>query len=423
MIEAMSPEGTSVPDYRILAFRFINSGQWDRSLATAYEWLAKDPENTQAHRIAAQSLINLDRQAEARKHLERALAGNPSDDFTHRMMSMVHFEQGRFKEADESIRKAIGLDPNDAYNWHQLARMNYKKGYMVAARKCAEKARELNPLDPDVLNLLILCEPNGPDQTTAKIRRYQEALELDPENANIHNNIGAEYLDGLKDYAKAEECFRRALFFNPASKLIRRNLLVTVKHRDPVYRTLCAPKDLLFKVVAGIRKIRKKSVLLYILIIPFWLVVFRFVLGGLILWFALIWPMTKVYEFLTVGDIRARMGEVGARRGGFLGYRQWSLMCRLLLFGFLLVTFWGGLVWICLGDDASIGAGTRDAVWKSLILVGGLVFAGYWLKSARRAHVNATAARKSARQINEMLDPGTIRRRWWQFFGTNSKSP
>jgi len=133
--------------------------------------------------------------------------------------------------------------------------------------------------------------------------------------------MGALYLDQVKDYAKAEECFRRALLFEPASKMIRKNLFVTVKHRDLVYRILCTPKDWLYEGINFFARIRKKNLLLYILMIPLWLLAFRFILGGLIFWFALVWPLTKVYEYLTIGDIRARAGEVGVRRGGFLGYR------------------------------------------------------------------------------------------------------
>src|SRR5271156_6480490 len=32
---------------------------------------------------------------------------------------------------------------------------------------------------------------------------------------------------------------------------------------------------------------------------------------ALVLWFALVWPLTRVYEYLTIGDIRAQTGELG----------------------------------------------------------------------------------------------------------------
>src|SRR6266568_2610848 len=107
----MSSEVPSGVDYALLTHRLLSSNQWERVLAASMDWLGKEPENLHAHRVAAQSLVNLNRGSDARRHLERVLAGNPHDDFAHRLMSMVHFEQGRFKAADDSIRKAISLNP------------------------------------------------------------------------------------------------------------------------------------------------------------------------------------------------------------------------------------------------------------------------------------------------------------------------
>ena len=303
----------------------------------------------------------MERTDEAGLHLDKVLAGNPADGFAHRLMSMVYFSRGAFQAADESIRKAISLNPSDAYHWHQLAHMSYRQGDLTTAKKCAERARELNPRDANILNLLILCEPKSQGTATQKIHQYQEALELDPENANIHNNLGVQYLDKLKDYAKAEECFRRALFFEPSSDTFRKNLFVTVKKRDLIYRILCTPKDWLFQAWNFLSLARKKNVLLYILLIPVWLLTFRFILGGLVLWFALVWPLTKVYEYLTIGDIRAQTGELGVRRGGFLNYRRWSVKVRLSIFAFVLVSFWGAVAFFFMSDsplaDKELGSG------------------------------------------------------------------
>jgi Flp pilus assembly protein TadD len=420
----MSPAAASGPDYGILTNRFLSSKQWDRALATAFEWLGKEPENLQAHLVAAQSLINLDREAEAPTHLARVLAGNPENDFAHRLLSIVHFEGGRFKEADESIRKAISLDPNDEYHWHHLARMSYNQGDLGTAKKCAQKARELNPRDPNIQNLLILCEPDTPETAKTKIIHYEQILELDPENANVYNNMGAQYLEGLKDFAGAEECFRKALFFDPANKMFRRNLFLAIKHRDLVYRTLCAPKDFLFKIIAFFQDIRKKSLALYFLMITIWLLALRFVLGGLILWFTLVWPMIKVYEYLTVGDLRSRAGEVGARRGGLLGYRKWSVRLRLGLFAVCLITFWGMIFWVAATSNSANAKAKPEWVYAVLgfvMLAAGFAFLIYWVRRMIRNQRQAKAARNRARQVKAILEPAGGRSAWWQWFRTGSK--
>jgi Tfp pilus assembly protein PilF len=398
----MAPESNDGPNYGILTLRFMSAGQWDRSLATALEWLAKEPENLRAHRVAAQSLINLERTAEAEKHLEKVLAGNPNDGYAHRLMAMVYFKAGKFRSADDSIRKAISLNPTDAYHWHQLAHMSYRQGDLATARTSVAKARELNPRDANILNLAILCESNSAG--TDKIEQFKEALALDPENANIYNNIGAQYLDKLKDYSKAEEYFRRALFFEPASRIFRKNLFITVKKRDLIYRVLCTPKDWLFAVINFFARTRKKNLLLYILMIPLWLLAFRFIIGGLILWFALVWPLTKVYEYLTIGDIRARAGELGVRRGGFLGYRKWPLNVRLSIFAFLLISFWGGMASFFVGKNPLADKEVGQSILGTILFLGVLAFLGYYLKLKINRGIKARAARKRARQMEGVLN-------------------
>jgi tetratricopeptide (TPR) repeat protein len=390
----MAPESNSGPNYGILTHRFVLAGQWDRALTSAQDWLARDPENLRAHRTAAQALINLNRSPEAEKHLEKTLAGNPNDDFAHRLMALVHFRAGKFRLADESIQKAIALNPVDAFHWHQLAHMSYRQGDLAGARKSVARARELNPRNADILNLAILCEPNGPETAEKKIQQFKDALALDPENANIYNNIGAQYLDRLKDYAKAEEYFRQALFFNPASKMFRKNLFITVKKRDLIYRVLCAPKDWLFRVINFFGRIRKQSLLLYLLMIPIWLFLFRFILAGLALWFGLVWPLTKVYEYLTIGDIRARAGELGARRGGLFGYRQWPVSVRLSLFAFLLVLFWCDVALVFFSEESAAGS-----MFLYLVIIGLVLLIVLSVGRKTKKSLKARAVRKRAKRM------------------------
>jgi len=395
----MAFESNGGQNYGVLAQRFMSARQWDRALATAYEWLSKEPEQLRAHRVAAQSLINLDRLEEAGQHVGRVLASNPNDDFAHRLMAMVHAKAGKYRLADESIHKAISLNPTDAYHWFQLAHMSYRQGDLATAKKGAARARELNPRDANILNLAILCEPSGPEIAEQRIQQYQAALALDPENANIYNNIGVQYLDQLKDYAKAEDCFRRALFFAPASKMFRKNLFVAVKRRDLVYRSLCTPKDWLVAVYNFFVAMRKKNLLAYILMIPLWLMAFRFILGGLVLWFALVWPLTKVYEYLTVGDLRARAGELGVRRGGFLGYRKWPLKLRLSLFAVFLISFWGGVAYFCLGNFTLANKDLGQGILGLLLIIGILVFLGYYFGLKIKKGIQARAVRQRAKQM------------------------
>ncbi len=412
----MSSPGTNAPDFQVLANRFAASGQWERALEAARDWLNAEPAHERAHLLAGQALVNLKRPQEAEPHVNRALACNPENDFAHRLASIVHFHFGRFKAADEAIHRAISLDPEDAYHWYHLAWMCYQQGDRVSAEKFAEKARELAPLEADIANLLALCAAAREVDSEQTLRRYHEALELDPENSDIHNNIGVYHLNVTRDYSAAEECFRRALFFDPSCPVSRANLFITIKHRDLVYRALCAPKDLLARAASLASRARKQSIFIYLLLLPVWIFMFRFVLGGLLLWCLFIWPLVKVYEYLTMGDLLSKAGEIGARRGGLLGYRRWPLKLRLAIFAATLLAFWGGVAWLW-----TLPAGKTFLC--SALGIGILAALITWLvKSLKRSRVEAHARRRWRRMAG-LLENTAPKKRWWQIFSGRKPHP
>jgi Flp pilus assembly protein TadD len=385
--------------YSMLVARFIESGQWDRALESAREWLAANPQNSGAHLAAGQALINLERKVEADIHISQVLRTEPENAFAHRLMSIVRFDQKRFKEADTAIQQAIALAPNDAYNWYHLALMCYRQGDLQSATAWAQKARELSPLDPSIINLLAMCAPDDANPGAGgQLRQYEEALELDPENATVHNNIGVHYLNVSRDYAAAENSFRFALALEPANPVFRSNLFVAIKQRDRLYRILCGPRDLLAKFSLFTRRTRERSKIAALLLIAVWIITARFFFFVLILWLLFVWPMIKVYEKLTVGDLRAKAGEIGARRGGFLNYRCWPLKVRLAIFGALLIGFWSALWQFSelLLHESVIGIAV-------CAIIAVLVYQG--LRTGIRGRRDRIHAKKRARALKHLLKP------------------
>jgi len=400
----MSSPDDQDPNYSLLVARFTAAGQWDRVLSTAGEWLAAEPDNGSAHFAAGHALINLDRYDEAERFLSQVLARQPEHDVAHRFMSMVRFEQGRFKEADEFIHRAISLDPNDAFHWYHLGHMCYQQKDLVSGRKYAERALALAPRNAGILNLLALCGGRDEGNGAVQLRRYEEALELNPESPEVHNNIGVHHLNVGRDYAAAEACFRRALFFDPTLKVARANLFLALKHNDRWYRWLCAPKDLVFRIYRFLRAKRRENFLVYLLILPVWFFLCRPVLALLLLWLLLVWPLVKVYEFLIIGDLRAKAGELGARRGGFLGYRRWPLRWRLGLFGAVLLAFWGGIAFLCFQDDRAHLTNTLAGMF-GLAVFGWLIFVlGTYFRKWTRELGGWRHGRRRAKQFGGMLE-------------------
>jgi len=414
--------GQNAPNYRILAARYTSSGQWDRSLETAREWLSVEPENIEAHLAAGQALVVLNRHTEAESHIAFVLAARPECDTCHRLMSAIHFSAGRHKAADESVRQAISIDPTDAFHWYHLALMCYRQGDRASAKKFGAKALELSPRSPDIMNLVTLCEPATSANADQRLAQYHEALELDPENAAIHNNIGAHHLDMTRDYGAAEESFRRALFFEPSDKTARSNLFITLKHRDPIYRALRAPKDFLVQGFSIAQKARQRSILLYILMVPLWIFAFRFLVVGLLLWCLFIWPLLKAYEYLTIGDIMSKAGEVEAHRGGILGYRRWSLKVRLSLLATFLAMFWGGTALLWSKRDVLANSEEWQMAFGFCAIFGIIAFLMIAiLRMAQKSRVEADA-RERAKKFAALLNPHQTKKPWWQFWQSRTNS-
>ena len=393
--------GTDRPNYSILTNRFLSSRQWDRALEAAREWLAQEPESSRAHSAAGQSLINLDRHAEAEPHLLEALKANPNSNFAWRCLSIVQFHQKRFRAADESIQKAISLNPGDAMHWYHLAWMLFKQGDSATALKYIEKARELAPRNASVLNLLALCSPKNRANASQILEKYHEALALNPESAEVHNNIGVYYLS-IKEPAAAEESFRRALFFKPTMKVARRNLFLVLKRRDKLYRALCAPRDIVFGWFATFRK-RPALILLYLLALPIWIVIFEYLAALFGLWFIFVWPMVKAYEYLTIGDLCAQAGDIGAKRGGLFDYRRWPLILRLSLFALLLAFFWGGIAFVVIKSSLLQSKDVGMLVMGPMVFIGLLALLVFKVRAKLKRGHRLFRWRKKNAQIDRLL--------------------
>jgi hypothetical protein len=93
--------------------------------------------------------------------------------------------------------------------------------------------------------------------------------------------------------------------------------------------------------------------------------------------------MTRYYEYLAIGDLRSEAGEIGARRGGFLGYRGWPRWLRLTLFTAGLGGFWFGVLRRIFTEDGD-GGGNGRAGLVVISLVVAAVLALKMVEVSRR---------------------------------------
>jgi len=388
--------GSPAQQFGTMLRRLLESRQWDRALEVAREWLSQDPENPDAHLAAGHALVNLQQYPAAEVHVAKALAARPNHGFALRLASIACFHQQKMAKADEHIQRAIELQPNDPMHWYQLALMRYRQGLLEAAEKHAKRALELQPENADTINLIAICQRGNP---RGQLAQYLRALEIDPENGVVHTNLGAYYLNSAHDHAAAEASFRRALQCDPTNRAAQQNLFAVLRLRDPMYRVLTWPRALLRRASWGGRD---RTAMARIALLLLWLILGRYFMALFAIWLMLVWPVVKAYETLTVGDIRAKAGVAGARRGGWQGFHRWPLAARLAIFALLVLSFWGGLFWLyergVLPPEWIIGVAV-----VALVAWYGQALPGWWKR--RRTRAAANRAEKKFRRPSSQAAP------------------
>ena len=134
-------------------------------------------------------------------------------------------------------------------------------------------------------------------------------------------------------------------------------------------------------------------------LVALWLVAGRFLLLILVFWLLLVYPLIKVYEYLTLGDLHAKAGLPGARRGGMFGFRRWPFGARFGIFAFLCVAFWGGL-FLLFRDEMTAG-------FVAVVLgVAAMWFLGMFVVRSMKRSYRQGVARRREKKFQRRMKSG-----------------
>jgi len=274
--------------------------QWERLIEMAGKSLAAEPDDPVAHRHIAWGYAKLDRPHEMRPHVEFLLRDDPEDPKNHHLAAIYFLEIKQNSKAKPHIDLLLADDPKNA-TYHYLACIFFlRTGNSPQARRHIQEARALCPEWATAAHLEISMD--GTQQLKAReawnrIRRLEETLALDPENAAVMKSIGTIYLNELELPRDAERLFRQALFITPADKELQKLFLDAIRARSLVYRTLSLPVTFLRTFHRGFRPTFGVLWVLfaYYAIIP--LVAWLLIVGSLFI------PAAKIFEWLVLSEI------------------------------------------------------------------------------------------------------------------------
>jgi Flp pilus assembly protein TadD len=137
------------------------------------------------------------------------------------------YQAGRYDEAEMSALSITQQYPNHQFGWKVLAVVLKISGRMPEALAAVQKAVELDPEDAEAHNNLgnMLRELGRLNEAEASCRN---AIALQPDFAEAHNNLGVT-LHQCGKLEAAEACYRQAIALKPNHAQAHYNLGVTLQ--------------------------------------------------------------------------------------------------------------------------------------------------------------------------------------------------
>jgi len=204
-VEAEDPNLYVVPF--MLGEEALDRQQWGDAATHLQKALQLNPEFDQAMTALGRALKELGREAEAETWIKKAIAQNPRN---FKAWYELGWLQARSKptEALQALRKTVEIQPNFALAYREMGMLEFQAKDYPNAAEHLQKAVDLGLEKPFLLNYLGISY-----STTGQLKKavscYRRALELNPDLAEAHLNLGFAYerlqqpADALKQYEVA----------------------------------------------------------------------------------------------------------------------------------------------------------------------------------------------------------------------------
>ncbi len=190
------------PILAILTFHQLT--YWQSSETLFRHALEVTTRNDIAEHNLGSALLTAGRLQEATTHLQAALAINPNSAKAHTDLGSALAQQNRFPEAIAEFQTAIKLLPDSpiprqnlaqaltqqAEAWYTEGLNQAKAGDPKAAIQLFESALQLNPNHAEAHNNLGVVLTTQPNRQQEAIGQFEQAVRLDPNNADAQLNLG-----------------------------------------------------------------------------------------------------------------------------------------------------------------------------------------------------------------------------------------
>jgi Flp pilus assembly protein TadD len=180
----------------------LSRKNWERAAQEFHRCLELNPEFDTAMTALARALAPLGRTEEAKSWLRKALKNNPQNYSAWYLLGL--FEPGGSVESQADYEKAIAIQPDFMPPQRELGTALFRRKEYASAATHLEKALALGWNDPLTHNYLGICYVKT-QRVALAVKEHKRAIELDPNLAEAHLNLGYEYaLLGKQQAAKSE---------------------------------------------------------------------------------------------------------------------------------------------------------------------------------------------------------------------------
>ena len=219
-IVSLNPDARSA--HYNLGIDLLRTGRPEEALAAARIAVEKRPDVTEPHFLLGEVLVNLERLDDAKESFRRGLEIDPHQSKKLNNFAQFCFEQKRFRAALDLYRFLLGVDPDNATTHSNLGATLHSLGHLEEVEEHFLRALQIAPRHKEALGNLAWLR--------FEQKRYREALdlyrillEIDPDNATTHSDIGVT-LHRLGRSEAALRSFKQALSLDPTLETARANL-------------------------------------------------------------------------------------------------------------------------------------------------------------------------------------------------------
>lgn len=201
--------------------------------------LALNPSEAEAHFYRGRILFKQNKLKEAEAAFKSAIAYDPENSFYVGFLAFLYAQQPEKKKlAESTYLQSLTINPFETFSIWGLAYyyLDEKKGdSLQKARPLAEDYLEIFPVEPHAHRLMgdLLELEKNLDEAQYHL---EEALRLDPDNAEAQNGLGVFFLNAKQDAKSAYPYLIEAVRLDPSDKDIRENFYLCLKATNPIYK-------------------------------------------------------------------------------------------------------------------------------------------------------------------------------------------